>query len=739
MPVSRASRRFLASLFLIGWVTGAPAQELPFTHFTPDHNPEILTSASVQTIYQDRLSFVWLGFYSSGLARYDGASIESYSTVDGLPDQTIREVMEDRTGRLWVGCDTGLVVSERPLADYQTGQRVRFVSRIAETEILQTRIRRLNLVNDNFGWLWAGTTGDGLIGYRFEASGRMRVARVSTAPSEGQPEEMVSALTSLSNGQFLAALNTGRVLVFESTEQGLELRETLTAGEQLPQATTVILYESSDGVLWGGTSAGAIWRMAPETGRAEIVNQNLSSLVVSIIEGSDGMLWIGSLGSGVIRLDPGDPSGARHITRDNGLLGETLWKIAIDHEGNLWFGQNGGLSRLRANYRAFTNYTEISLPDAGAFAVLPDVDSGWIWLGTGGGITIIRNGHETRTISSDDGLSDNSVYAITKDGAGRIWLGTVGGIDVISPRGTSVPGGSLAVRELSLFDQSVTSSSYDFTVAYAAHRLDLRPSDDDAGRLESIWVAGNSGISAFVGDRRVDFGIASGLPGTGATNVALDDADFLWVGTSDAGILRSREPITQQVLNRILAGRSRAAADSTIFDPVWNKSTGAPTNGVRNLRWVDGRLWIGTSAGLVVAENDPFRVETIFDARNGLGGDVIVGTVVSREDGLLWVSQNDGLAAVDIGSRTVVKRVDKGRGLLENEAWAYGPLAEARGEIYFATAKGLCIYRPSFDHRNEVPPILRLRRAEYREEIDGANEIAIEYAALSFANETRRL
>ncbi|HEX8409528.1 MAG TPA: hypothetical protein VF883_11720, partial [Thermoanaerobaculia bacterium] len=82
-------------------------QELAFTHFTPD---DLLPSASVQKITQDHQGYVWLAFYSTGIARYDGQSMESYGVADGIADPTVREIVEDRGHRLWVGSESGLAV-----------------------------------------------------------------------------------------------------------------------------------------------------------------------------------------------------------------------------------------------------------------------------------------------------------------------------------------------------------------------------------------------------------------------------------------------------------------------------------------------------------------------------------------------------------------------------------------------------------------------------------------------------
>src|SRR5688572_6899887 len=157
------ARLVLLMLALALPVTG---QELPFTHFTPGGQAVPLSSASVQQIIQDRQGYIWLAFYSTGISRYDGHSMESYGVADGLADLTVRELVEDASGRLWVGSEAGLVVSDRPLGDYRPGERVRFTSKGLPT----TRIRRNCVAAAKDGWVWVATQ-SAIVRYR--AAGRI--------------------------------------------------------------------------------------------------------------------------------------------------------------------------------------------------------------------------------------------------------------------------------------------------------------------------------------------------------------------------------------------------------------------------------------------------------------------------------------------------------------------------------------------------------------------------------------
>src|SRR5512137_468465 len=94
--------RPLAALLVAAWLFAAEAQELPLVHFSTGDARLPLPSSSVQVVHQDRLGFVWLGLFSSGLARYDGRTLELHGVADGLPDATVRDLAEDGAGYLWV-------------------------------------------------------------------------------------------------------------------------------------------------------------------------------------------------------------------------------------------------------------------------------------------------------------------------------------------------------------------------------------------------------------------------------------------------------------------------------------------------------------------------------------------------------------------------------------------------------------------------------------------------------------
>jgi len=668
-----------ASLFLVGvFSLAAAAQELPFTHFTAGgptaHTP--LSSASVQKIIQDHLGYIWFGFYSSGVSRYDGHAMERYGVSDGLADFTVREIVEDATHHLWIGSDAGLVVSEKSLDDYRPGERIRFTAH----SLVRARIRRNCLVAAADGWVWAATT-DGITRYRFEG-GVLRSLPVITIG--------VQSLLARRDGSVVAGENDGALRAFP--------RSSLSTIIARAPSAALALAEQDDGTVWGGSANGEIWRL-PHEGNADsvsVVNHDLTERIVAIRPARDGSIWAASLGTGAVRIDPRNPAERLVVTRASGLLGETLWTILEDREGNLWFGQNGGASRLRKGYRAFVAYTERSkpsLPDSSTFTVLPrGIASGpwadYMWVGTGSGLAAIAPDGTTTTLRVAEGLRSNQIYSLGDDGAGRLWIATSAGLNCLTLPGNEPAGQDVTPRFPFAFRGApAVMTAYGFDTTYAVRKLG-----------NAMCFAGTWGVGCYEGNWRV-FRSDSGLPSSGATSVELDDHGYLWAGTVDHGIYRSTAPMPE----------ARA------FAPAW---TGAAN--IRSLLFHQRKMWVGTGNGLFVLPST-----TVISGRPALGA-IATGDTV-------WTCDNDGLVAIDARTQKPRLRVTTADGLIDDEGWAFGPVAAGpHGRIYFATPSGVSVFNPAAHDVNAQPPIVRLTDIEITD-----RDAEFEYAALTFSDESR--
>ncbi|MFA6956340.1 MAG: response regulator [Thermoanaerobaculia bacterium] len=744
LPFGREPRAVALLALALLFVATAGAQELPFVQLSPDDSRTPLPSASVQRLIQDSLGYVWIGFYSSGLSRYDGQQLTSYGLSDGLADLTVRTIVEDHFGRLWIGNEAGVVVSEQPLAAYEPGRRVRFTAVLGQSALPQVRMKANVIVADSKGRVWIGTPGDGIIRYTLDERGVASVDRISTAPPGVAANLRVNALVERADGSVWASLGRGTLASFGHGTAAAEWIVSTPGG--LPDVDTNVLYEDPAGILWGGGGGGELWRLS--SGRFELLPQLISARIFAIHVDEDRVLWVASLGGGLLRMSLDGSSPPRVLNRKDGLFGDSFWTILEDREKNLWFGQNGGLSRLRRDYAAYLRYTgqpregeAPAIPDVATFAAAESqryLDA--LWVGTGNGLGVIAPDGSRTALRILDGLRNNSVYSVTEDARGRLWIGTADGASVVSPPGLTPAGAdSPSAREVSVLGRTMTIAGVSTGgPIYACTVIPLRSATE--GTKDVVFLAGTGVLVAWDGTEWFVFRDPAGIPTSGTAAVAYDGT-YLWVGTIDAGLLRSVRPFTYESL-RALERRSTSPivheAMAPLFAPVWSVASGAPSNNIKGLLWFDGRLWAGTPRGLFVLEGEPPRVAARFDSSNGLGGDVVVGFARSAASGTLWVSQNAGLVEIDPRQLHVVRRISRQDGLVDGEAWAYAPVSVGRsGVVYFATPKGLVLVRPELIRENTMPPPLKLRRFEYVQNPIGGNSLEAEVAALSFVDEQR--
>ncbi|MFZ5877105.1 MAG: ligand-binding sensor domain-containing protein [Nitrospirota bacterium] len=174
--------------------------------------------------------------------------------------------------------------------------------------------------------------------------------------------------------------------------------------------------------------------------------------VYAIAVDRDGTLWLGTEG-GVNRFDgttwaaythkdglganpatlPSKTSGdapSPHHTSAEKTIGQAnpnyVLAIAIDRTGAKWFGTWGaGLSRFDG--RRWTTFTKADGLGGNYIHALGVDHEGLLWAGTDGGASWY-DGARWRTYTTRDGLLDNNVFSLAFDERGTRWFGTWKGL-----------------------------------------------------------------------------------------------------------------------------------------------------------------------------------------------------------------------------------------------------------------------------------------------------------------------
>src|SRR5437879_5679466 len=137
------------------WAVDPTRKISQYVHNTWDSNTG-LPQNTIRTVLQTRDGYLWIGT-EEGLVRFNGTDFTLFnkSNTDALKNDEIRFLFEDTEGSLWI------VSNIRGLARYRNGQ---FHSYGANEGFSDHAVSTIVQDNDNKG-LWIGTIGEGLFRY----------------------------------------------------------------------------------------------------------------------------------------------------------------------------------------------------------------------------------------------------------------------------------------------------------------------------------------------------------------------------------------------------------------------------------------------------------------------------------------------------------------------------------------------------------------------------------------------
>jgi ligand-binding sensor domain-containing protein/signal transduction histidine kinase len=458
-------------------------------------NTPLIRQDNIFCLTAGRDGSLWAGTDGMGLLRYHNGVFRAYSAGQGLTNEFVRAVREDRNGTLWVGTDDGLFRME--------GDRLRRVDGTGGIPALAVHA----IYEDRSGNLWVG----------------------------GSTLLRISLFNGLSNNR-----------VEDCKEFHLE------GGGSATRVKSIL--ETGDGAIWVGTVSG-LQRMGPGgpggvTSGRFVRAPEIHNTVRSLLADGAGALWIGAIGGGLSQYAGGRFTA---ITAADVAPSGTVLALFEDDERNIWVGMQTGLLRLsRTAMNAFP------LPDtanADFGTVYPDADgslwvastnlyrinarrdhselmpppfpgvrvrnvmrerSGALWIGTEGeGAFRIQNGQRVQYKKSA-GLVNDFVRALLETRDGSVWIGTDEGIS-------------------RWHNGAIANFSEADGLAYFSIRALL---EDRAG---DVWIGTERGVSHWRNGAFVQDDVARALRSEKVWAIHQDADGGLWFGTRGAGLFRWRD------------------------------------------------------------------------------------------------------------------------------------------------------------------------------------------------------
>ncbi|MCY4744704.1 diguanylate cyclase [Pelomonas sp. UHG3] len=614
-------------LMVCAAATAAPGHgrlgDITFQHVGQDQG---LPNAIASALVEDGQGFLWIGS-PGGLSRWDGYRFKVYladpQRAGALPDNYIQALHGDARGRLWVGTTSAGLLRHDPATDRFIGLPVGGEQGLSHVSVRQ-------VLDDGDGGLWVVT--DGGLDRLAPDSGRIERASRGWAAAAGP---QVRVLLRGRDGVLWLGSAAG---LFRRPPGAAALVPVPLLGSVNVQPE--VLRQDAAGRIWVGSLQHGVFVLGDE-GRAPAVSLReqrtpdgmdllASSQVVGLAEVNPGEMWVATQGQGLVAVGP-EPGRTRRIRHVPGwsmsLADNAVRALYRDRAGLVWVATNRGLSRCDPRQGAVLTRFGLAPDGADAFDArkagteiswIQPMPDGRLWLGTHkSGIEMLdADGVRVGALRPDatrpaSALPPDIVLTMAPAADGTVYIGTKRGLYRADAAGGAVRRVTIAGRDPAASVWALLADGQDLWIGGQADglwRLDVArgqggpvaiaaPGLSDQ-RVTALMRAERAPGVLWVGTRnglnRVE--LASGAvqawrPGApGAYRVSAgfitalltDERGRIWVGSYGGGI---------DILGP--QGAVRLGLAQGLPDPTVNAL----------LRDLQGRVWASTDNGL--ARVDP--------------------------------------------------------------------------------------------------------------------------------------
>ncbi|HNO90604.1 MAG TPA: two-component regulator propeller domain-containing protein [bacterium] len=272
----------------------------------------------VMCLLEDRDGNLWFGTNGSGLNRLRDEKFITYTTLEGLKDNSANVVFEDSRARIWVGTEAGVSIID--------GDTIRNLGE--SSGLTNTKVR--SFAEDTDGRIWVGTR-EGVFVWnevRFESwNTRLKIP----------PLVILSMLRARDGTMWIGTGGAGAVSYKPQNVQQY------TSKQGLAGIVVIAMAEDSLGRMWFGTNSGLSRFDGKNFVTYNSKNGMSSDIFLSLYVDKTNTLWAGTFGNGLNRLQ--NDSIAIFTTAD-GLFNENMYSILEDGEGYLWMSCGKGVFRV---------------------------------------------------------------------------------------------------------------------------------------------------------------------------------------------------------------------------------------------------------------------------------------------------------------------------------------------------------------------------------------------------------
>jgi signal transduction histidine kinase/ligand-binding sensor domain-containing protein/ActR/RegA family two-component response regulator len=397
-----------------------------------------------------------------------------------------------------------------------------------------------------------------------------------------------------------------------------------------------------------------------------------STSIYAVAQDHSGAIWFGTR-SGIARLDGVNFQVFRHADNDPGSLYDNgIASLLVDRQGRLWAGGlSAGLNRYDAPTGRFVHWGHDPVdPDSLAsdrvWAIAQTAD-GALWVGTSNGLDRMRADergfeHVRNPMLGNSPTDFGTVGALYVDPHQRLWIGSEHGVFRRDPDGKMQR--VLPANPLQPMD---------------AWRIDGEGDEVRIATVNGLLVVGKDGLAHRFG--------GEAIPDTNVMTSVRDTAGRLWIGTQQGLFLQQRPggPVTAVTNQPMLYGDLPGSwVEQILCDR-------------------EGGLWLalrdGGVAYLAPGWNDFSRFTHVPDDPDSLRDTVATAMARSSDGQHVWVGERAGR----------VDRLDPASGTVDHVLSGLGGevggmTEDARHRLWIAVQGALYVYDYAHDRLTRVDP-----------------------------------
>ena len=559
---------------------------------------DILPQEDVLSIFQDQQKHIWFGTHS-GTVRYNGRTTHLYNTSNGLANNSVYDIAQDRDGIFYFATSNGVSVLENET-----------LGTVFQGDMFDV----IYVDNENRKWFY-GEKNFALLG------------------DDDRTAEIEAVLRENFEQIFSVVQHPEATSYYIATEKGLfYLTDDNHCIELLATEDINYLFIDRNSFFWIAIENRLFRVLASEVRPGMTLTDGhqysfLRNRIKKLSQAVDGAIW--GICSGFAFQIETFLRAPVIFNRANGLAGYTVYSLMCDYENNTWIGGVGGVQKL-GNH----SVRRIVGEDLEGYVLNIEEDRrGRIWFAVDNIVCYIQDNKVVQF--SKQLFSENSEYMSI-----YVTILQNGNILIVSPRGLCV----IDVNTLSViyrrnfnpyieYIESVFVNSKNeifISDSYNSFLYYMRDYRSAPLQLQSVETSGVYMFAEYKGQVYAsnDAGLTVFNGNSFEQVVELDHSawclyvwdDNLLIGTEEGlGILRSdsiQYIFTEGVVNSITTGRR------------------------------DGFLWLGMNDGLrhVNIGYDATIDLTLTDKTGLPHNEIAIGALMTDSNGLLWIGTYRGLA-----------------------------------------------------------------------------------------------